>query len=87
MRGTLGLVMSLLCRPVTVAGAFIIVMTGLYVLEKIPANMPFVGFIVIAISASVFLLDGRGRFVGTIDYGENPDVAVQKLKNLMTRAS
>ncbi|MEZ5803354.1 MAG: sulfatase-like hydrolase/transferase [Rhizobiaceae bacterium] len=59
MRGTLGLVMSLLCRPVTVAGAFIIVMTGLYVLEKIPANMPFVGFIVIAISASVFLLSRK----------------------------
>lgn len=38
-------------------------------------------------SASVFLLDGKGRFVGTIDYGENPDVAVQKLKNLIERAS
>lgn len=38
-------------------------------------------------SASVFLLDGGGRFVGTIDYGENPDVAVQKLKNLIERAS
>lgn len=38
-------------------------------------------------AASVFLLDGKGRFVGTIDYGENPDVAVRKLRNLMTRAS
>lgn len=38
-------------------------------------------------SANVFLLDGSGRFVGTIDYGENPDVAVQKLKNLIERAS
>ena len=38
-------------------------------------------------SASVFLLDGNGRFVGTIDYGENPDTAVQKLKNLIARAS
>ncbi|MBX9455975.1 MAG: SCO family protein [Rhizobium sp.] len=38
-------------------------------------------------SASVFLLDGSGRFVGTIDYGENPDVAVQKLKNLIARSS
>ena len=38
-------------------------------------------------SASVFLLDGNGRFVGTIDYGENPDTAVQKLKNLIERAS
>jgi protein SCO1/2 len=38
-------------------------------------------------SASVFLLDGAGRFVGTIDYGENPDVAVQKLKNLIARPS
>lgn len=38
-------------------------------------------------SASVFLLDGKGRFVGTIDYGENPDTAIQKLKNLIERAS
>lgn len=38
-------------------------------------------------SASVFLLDGNGRFIGTIDYGENPDTAVQKLKNLIARAS
>lgn len=38
-------------------------------------------------SASVFLLDGSGRFVGTIDYGENPDTAIQKLKNLIARAS
>ena len=38
-------------------------------------------------SASVFLLDREGRFVGTIDYKESPDVAVQKLKNLIARAS
>jgi protein SCO1/2 len=38
-------------------------------------------------SANVFLLDGSGRFVGTIDYGENPDVAIQKLRNLIERAS
>ena len=38
-------------------------------------------------AANVFLMDGAGRFVGTIDYGENPDVAVQKLKNLIARAS
>ena len=38
-------------------------------------------------AASVFLLDGNGRFVGTIDYGENPDTAVQKLKKLIERAS
>ncbi|MDB5554119.1 MAG: hypothetical protein JWL86_4103 [Rhizobium sp.] len=38
-------------------------------------------------SASVFLLDREGRFVGTIDYKENPDIAVQKLKNLIARAS
>jgi protein SCO1/2 len=38
-------------------------------------------------SASVYLLDGQGRFVGTIDYKENPDIAVQKLKNLMARSS
>ncbi|MCM2472023.1 SCO family protein [Rhizobium sp. CG5] len=34
-------------------------------------------------TASVFLLDADGRFVGTIAYGENPDVAEQKLKNLL----
>jgi protein SCO1/2 len=38
-------------------------------------------------SASVFLIDGSGRFVGTIDYGENPDIAVKKLQNLIARAS
>jgi len=36
-------------------------------------------------TASVFLLDSTGRFVGTIDYGENPEVAEQKLANLMKR--
>lgn len=34
-------------------------------------------------TASVFLLDSKGRFAGTIAYGENPDVAVQKLENLV----
>jgi len=34
-------------------------------------------------TASVFLLDNGGRFAGTIAYGENPDVAVQKLENLI----
>lgn len=36
-------------------------------------------------SASIFLLDRQGRFVGTIAYGENADIAKQKLKNLMKR--
>ena len=36
-------------------------------------------------TASVFLLDGTGRFVGTIAYGENPDTAEQKLANLIKR--
>jgi protein SCO1 len=36
-------------------------------------------------TASVFLLDREGRFVGTIAYGENADTAVQKLKNLIAR--
>ncbi|MGF0538557.1 SCO family protein [Agrobacterium sp. ES01] len=36
-------------------------------------------------TASVFLLDGGGRFTGTISYGENPDVAVKKLENLMKK--
>lgn len=34
-------------------------------------------------TASVFLLDSEGRFTGTIAYGENTDVAVQKLQNLI----
>ncbi len=33
-------------------------------------------------TASVFLLDGAGRFAGTIAYEENPETAVQKLENL-----
>lgn len=33
-------------------------------------------------TASIFLLDAEGRFVGTIAYGENPDVAMKKLENL-----
>jgi len=36
-------------------------------------------------TASIFLLDSEGRFTGTISYGENPDVAVKKLENLMKR--
>lgn len=34
-------------------------------------------------TASVFLLDAEGRFKGTISYGENTDVAQQKLANLL----
>ncbi|MDQ0320915.1 protein SCO1/2 [Pararhizobium capsulatum DSM 1112] len=34
-------------------------------------------------TASVFLLDANGRFTGTIAYGENPDIAVKKLENLL----
>ncbi|PWL16990.1 SCO family protein [Falsochrobactrum shanghaiense] len=33
-------------------------------------------------TASVFLLDEGGRFRGTIAYQENPDTALEKLKNL-----
>ena len=33
-------------------------------------------------TASVFLLDATGRFRGTIAYGEDPETALQKLKNL-----
>lgn len=36
-------------------------------------------------SASVFLLDADGRFIGTIAYGENAEVAEQKLANLIKR--
>lgn len=34
-------------------------------------------------TASVFLLDAEGRFKGTIAWGENPDIAVRKLENLI----
>jgi protein SCO1 len=34
-------------------------------------------------TASVFLIDARGRFAGTISYGENPGTALQKLDKLM----
>lgn len=34
-------------------------------------------------TASVFLLNGDGEFHGTISYGENPETAVKKLKNLL----
>lgn len=34
-------------------------------------------------TASVILLDANGRFSGTIAYGENPEVAEQKLQNLL----
>jgi protein SCO1 len=33
-------------------------------------------------TASVFLLDAQGRFVGTIAYGENADAALAKLRRL-----
>jgi protein SCO1/2 len=34
-------------------------------------------------SASVFLLDARGRFAGTIDHEESAEVALQKLRLLL----
>ncbi len=37
-------------------------------------------------TASLFLLDARGRFAGTISYGENADVALEKLRRLATTA-
>ncbi|RCS25452.1 SCO family protein [Phyllobacterium salinisoli] len=33
-------------------------------------------------TASIFLLDAKGRFRGTIAYGEKPDTAIAKLKKL-----
>jgi protein SCO1/2 len=36
-------------------------------------------------TASIFLLDSKGRFSGTISYGENPEVAVKKLQNLLLK--
>ncbi|PWV99214.1 protein SCO1/2 [Hoeflea marina] len=34
-------------------------------------------------TASVFLLDDKGRFKSTIGWGENPDMAIGKLTNLL----
>jgi protein SCO1 len=34
-------------------------------------------------TASVYLLDAEGRFTGTIDYQENPETALAKLKRLV----
>lgn len=34
-------------------------------------------------TASVFLLDAEGRFKSTIAWGENPEIAVTKLENLL----
>jgi protein SCO1/2 len=36
-------------------------------------------------TASVFLLDGSGRFAGTIAYQEDPDIAVKKLEKLIKK--
>lgn len=38
-------------------------------------------------TASVFLLDKGGRFRSTIAYQENPDTALEKLKNLAKAAA
>jgi protein SCO1/2 len=38
-------------------------------------------------SASAFLLDGEGRFAGTVDYKESEDVALQKLRMLASSDS
>jgi protein SCO1 len=37
-------------------------------------------------SASVFLLDAEGRFAGTLDHKETPEVALAKLRLLLGRA-
>ena len=37
-------------------------------------------------TASVFLLDAQGEFQGTIAYGEDSTVAVQKLRNLLAKS-
>lgn len=37
-------------------------------------------------TASVFLLDSKGQFVGTIAYGEDPKAALDKLNRLLDKA-
>ncbi len=36
-------------------------------------------------TASVFLMRGDGSFAGTIAWGENPDIALEKIKNLLKK--
>ena len=37
-------------------------------------------------TASVFLVDPQGHFQGTISYGEQADVALQKIRNLLAKS-
>ena len=37
-------------------------------------------------TASVFLVDPQGHFQGTISYGEQTDVALQKIRNLLAKS-
>ena len=41
------------------------------------------GTVLVDHTANVFLFDAEGRFEGTIAYGENPDVAREKLERLV----
>jgi protein SCO1/2 len=37
-------------------------------------------------TASVFLVNARGEFAGTIAYGENTDTALEKIKRLVANS-
>jgi protein SCO1/2 len=49
--------------------------------ENMAANED--GFYLVKHTALVFLIDRNGRFQGTIDYAEDPNVAMGKIKRLM----
>lgn len=51
--------------------------------KKVPLEDSVDGDYVVDHYASIMLLNNGGRFKGTIAYGENPDIAVQKLENLI----
>lgn len=62
MRHIFRLFIQLSCHPITTVAAFAAVMTGLYVFEKIPANMPFVAVVIVMVAAFTFILSGRPYF-------------------------
>ncbi|PRD45176.1 SCO family protein [Phyllobacterium phragmitis] len=50
--------------------------------RKVPSENGETGDYTMDHTASIFLLDAKGRFRGTIAYGEKPDTALEKLKRL-----
>ncbi|WP_274627737.1 sulfatase-like hydrolase/transferase [Arvimicrobium flavum] len=62
MRKIIQSLVTFFCRPVVLAGAFAIVMAGLYAFEKMAAHMPFVAMVITAISAALFIITRKFFF-------------------------